>query len=73
MTVISQTISCNQEIASDGAFTLGMLAQFSQQIEEFGASRYKELYWEMWCHWTTAVPRDNLSTFISHWHRMFFR
>lgn len=46
MRVISQTISCNQGIASNGAFTLGMLAQFSEQIEEFGASRYKELYWE---------------------------
>lgn len=46
MKYISQTISCNQEIASNGAFTLGMLAQFSEQIKEFGASRYKELYWE---------------------------
>ncbi|WP_373034287.1 nitroreductase family protein, partial [Sulfurovum sp.] len=46
MKVISQTISCDQEIASNGAFTLGMLAQFAEQIEEFGASRYKELYWE---------------------------
>ena len=46
MRSISQTISCNQEIASDGAFTLGMLAQFTEQIKEFGASRYKELYWE---------------------------
>ncbi|WP_309497096.1 SagB family peptide dehydrogenase [Sulfurovum sp.] len=43
---ISQTISCTQAIASDGAFTLGMLAQFTEQIEEFGASKYKELYWE---------------------------
>ena len=43
---ISQAISCNQGIASDGAFTLGMLAQFTEQIQEFGASRYKELYWE---------------------------
>ncbi|NOR55234.1 MAG: SagB/ThcOx family dehydrogenase, partial [Sulfurovum sp.] len=46
MRYISQTISCNQAIASDGAFTLGMLAQFTEQIKEFGASRYKELYWE---------------------------
>lgn len=43
---ISKTLSCNQSIASDGAFTLGMLAQFTAQIEAFGASRYKELYWE---------------------------
>ena len=46
MKYISQTISCSQEIASNGSFTLGMLAQFSEQIKEFGASRYKELYWE---------------------------
>jgi SagB-type dehydrogenase family enzyme len=46
MKFISQAISCNQEIASHGAFTLGMLAEFTKQIEEFGASRYKELYWE---------------------------
>jgi len=43
---ISQVISCNQTIASHGAFTLGMLAQFTEQINAFGASRYKELYWE---------------------------
>lgn len=46
MRAISQIISCNQGIASNGAFTLGMLAQFTEQIETFGASRYKELYWE---------------------------
>lgn len=46
MKAISKTISCNQDIASHGAFTLGMLAQFSEQIQEFGASRYKELYWD---------------------------
>jgi len=46
MRAISKTISCNQDIASHGAFTLGMLAQFSEQIETFGAARYKELYWE---------------------------
>ena len=46
MRAISKTISCNQDIASHGAFTLGMLAQFTEQIETFGAARYKELYWE---------------------------
>ncbi len=42
----AKTISCNQDIASDGAFSLGMLCEFSQQIQEKGAHRYKELYWE---------------------------
>ena len=46
MKFISQAISCDQEIASNGAFTMGMLAEFTKQIEMFGASRYKELYWE---------------------------
>ena len=42
----SQAISCSQAIASDGAFSLGMLCNFSEQLNEFGAHRYKELYWE---------------------------
>ncbi len=42
----SKSISCNQDIASDGAFSLGMLANFSQQLQDYGAHRYKELYWE---------------------------
>jgi len=43
---ISKHISCNQDIASDGAFSLGMLSQFNKQLEKYGAHRYKELYWE---------------------------
>ena len=43
---ISKEISCNQDIASDGAFSLGMLSNFSQQLHDNGAHRYKELYWE---------------------------
>lgn len=43
---LAKVISCNQDIASDGAFTLGMLSQFVNQIEQYGAKRYKQLYWE---------------------------
>lgn len=43
---ISKAISCSQNIASDGAFSLGMLCNFSSQLQEYGAHRYKELYWE---------------------------
>lgn len=46
MKMPSQAISCSQAIASDGAFSLGMLCNFSEQIEKHGAHRYKELYWE---------------------------
>lgn len=43
---LSKTISCNQDIASDGAFSLGMLANYTAELKKFGAHRYKELYWE---------------------------
>jgi len=45
-TMSSREISCNQYIASNGAFNMGMLCNFSQQLQEYGAHRYKELYWE---------------------------
>lgn len=43
---ISKAISCSQDIASDGAFSVGMLAEFSEHLREFGAHSYKELYFE---------------------------
>ena len=39
----SKLISCNQDIAKDGAFSLGMLAKFSNEIID--PSKYKQLYW----------------------------
>jgi len=46
MKMPSKAISCAQDIASDGAFSLGMLCNFSEQLQAHGAHRYKELYWE---------------------------
>lgn len=46
VTVASKAISCSQDIASDGAFSLGMLCNFSEQLNIHGPHRYKELYWE---------------------------
>ena len=43
--LISKTISCDQDIAAHGAFSLGMLVEFDKQLQEHGAHRYKELYW----------------------------
>lgn len=39
-----QMISCNQEIAKEGAFSFGMLCQFSSSLEQHGAIGYKNLY-----------------------------
>jgi SagB-type dehydrogenase family enzyme len=42
----AKAIACSQDIAKDGAFSLGMLADFSNQLNLYGTHRYKELYWE---------------------------
>jgi SagB-type dehydrogenase family enzyme len=41
----SRTVSCHQDIAADGAFSLGMLAEFRAPIEA-GAFEYRRLFWE---------------------------
>ncbi|MBI3411257.1 MAG: SagB/ThcOx family dehydrogenase [Planctomycetes bacterium] len=42
----AQRVSCDQEIASDGAFSLGMIADFAQTIRGKGAWWYRRLFWE---------------------------
>jgi SagB-type dehydrogenase family enzyme len=43
---VSRTVSCHQEIASDGAFSLGMLADFGDMIRNRGPWWYRRLFWE---------------------------
>ena len=42
----ARTLSCHQNIAADGAFSLGMLARFEPVLRERGAFAYRELFWE---------------------------
>ena len=42
----ARTLSCQQDIAADGAFSLGMLARFESVLRERGAAAYRELFWE---------------------------
>ena len=39
-------VSCTQAIAGDGAFSLGMIADFSRTLREEGAWAYRRLFWE---------------------------
>lgn len=39
-------VSCGQEIAADGAFSLGMIARFEPELRTLGASMYPRLFWE---------------------------
>ncbi len=40
------TVSCGQDIAGDGAFSLGMIADYVDSLMTFGASFYRNLFWE---------------------------
>jgi SagB-type dehydrogenase family enzyme len=42
----SQRVSCDQEIAADGFFSLGMIADFAGSLDEHGPSFYRHLFWE---------------------------
>ena len=42
----AQVVSCHQEIAGAGAFSLGMIAEFAESIRATGAWWYRKLFWE---------------------------
>lgn len=42
----ARQISCHQAIASDGCFSLAMLAEFSEPLQRYGPWFYPRLYWE---------------------------
>jgi nitroreductase len=42
----ARALSCQQDIAADGACSLGMLARFEPVLRERGAAAYRELFWE---------------------------
>jgi SagB-type dehydrogenase family enzyme len=46
MTAWGRAVSCDQEIAADGAFSLGMLASFEERCAAEGPSAYRRLHWE---------------------------
>ena len=43
---LSRQLSCHQEIAADGCFSLGMIADFEGSLERFGPWFYPRLFWE---------------------------
>ena len=42
----AQVISCQQKIAGAGAFSLGMIAEFSESLRSRGPWWYRRLFWE---------------------------
>ncbi len=43
---LAARVSCGQEIAGDGCFSLGMIARFESSIRDDGAWMYPRLFWE---------------------------
>src|SRR6185295_8927721 len=43
---VAARVSCDQEIAGDGAFAVAMLAPLGAMLAEAGAHAYRELHWE---------------------------
>jgi SagB-type dehydrogenase family enzyme len=43
---LARRLSCDQDIASDGFFSLGMIADFERSLREDGPSFYRNLFWE---------------------------
>ena len=42
----AELVSCHQDIAADGAFSLGMIAEFSDTLRQRGPWWYRRLFWE---------------------------
>ena len=42
----ARTLSCHQDIAADGFFSVGMIAEFDGPIRRHGPWFYRNLYWE---------------------------
>ena len=43
---LASRLSCDQAIAADGFFSLGMVAEFDASLDEHGPSFYRQLFWE---------------------------
>jgi SagB-type dehydrogenase family enzyme len=43
---LARRLSCDQDIAADGFFSLGMIAEFDASLQAFGPSFYRHLFWE---------------------------
>lgn len=43
---LAAQVSCGQNIAGDGAFSLGMIAEFESSLRRYGPWFYRRLFWE---------------------------
>ena len=46
MTWVANRVSCDQDIAADGFFSLGMIARLQSSVRDRGGWFYRRLFWE---------------------------
>jgi SagB-type dehydrogenase family enzyme len=46
VTWVANRVSCDQDIAADGFFSLGMIARLESSLRTHGSSFYRRLFWE---------------------------
>jgi hypothetical protein len=44
--MLAQRVSCDQAIAGESFFSLGMIADFDASLQAFGPAFYRHLFWE---------------------------
>jgi SagB-type dehydrogenase family enzyme len=44
--MLAKRLSCDQDIAADGFFSLGMIAEFDASLDAYGPWFYRHLFWE---------------------------
>jgi hypothetical protein len=70
---LAARVSCDQDIAADGFFSLGMLADFDASLEEFGPSFYRQLFWESGVVGQVLVSGGRGGRRSRHGNRLFLR
>ena len=70
---LAAQLSCGQDIAGDGAFSLGMIAEYQEALFTHGAWFYRRLFWETGVIGQLLVPRSRGGRRPGHGHRLLLR
>ena len=70
---LATQVSCHQDIAGDGAFSLAMIAEYQETLFTRGAWFYRRLFWETGADRAGPVSRSRSGRRAGHWHRLLLR
>jgi len=70
---LAASVSCGQDIAGDGAFSLGMIADYMDSLVTYGAAFYRNLFLGSRDGWSSTVSRSRGGRYSIDRHRLLFR